>query len=83
MSVSLARGFFFKSPQKELFYMIGVNSKSTKTAKLDRELFFQIEKGNVKITGNAINFMFYTIPFLAKDGRIYRDRYQICNNLCM
>lgn len=61
--------------------MTDINRKSTKTAKLDRELFFKIGKGNLPITGNAINFMLYTIPYVAKDGRIYCSKQQIRNNL--
>lgn len=57
--------------------MTGINSKGTKTAKFDRDLFFNIGKGNLPITGNAINFMLYTMPYVAKDGRIYCSKQQI------
>lgn len=56
-------------------------NKKTKTAKLDRELFFKIGKGELLITNNAINFMLYTINFVAKDGRIYCAKSQIRNRL--
>jgi hypothetical protein len=58
-------------------------NKRTKTAKLDRELFFQIGNGNLKISGNAINFMLYTINYVAKDGRIYCEPSQIRKRLNM
>lgn len=58
-------------------------NKRTKTAKLDRELFFRIGNGSLPITGNAINFMLYTINFVAKDGRIYCEKFQIRKHFCM
>lgn len=58
-----------------------IKNKNSKTAKLDRELFQRIGKGELLITGNAINFMLYTINFVAKDGRIYRESYQIRERL--
>ncbi|KPH66938.1 hypothetical protein, partial [Oceanobacillus caeni] len=63
--------------------MKGIKSKSTKTSKLNRELFFQIGNGNLPVTGNAINFMLYTIAYVAKDGRIYCTDSQIRKSLCM
>lgn len=59
------------------------NNTSSKTAKLDRELFFQIAKGNIHISSNAINFMVYTIKYVAKDGRIYYSLDEIRNGLYM
>lgn len=58
-------------------------NKGTKTAKLDRELFFKIGNGTLPITGNAINFMLYTINYVAKDGRIYCDKSQIRKRLSL
>lgn len=60
-----------------------MKNKSSKTAKLDRELFLRIGKGELPITGNAINFMLHTINFAAKDGRIYRKPYQVKKQLNM
>ncbi|WP_121616802.1 hypothetical protein [Virgibacillus halodenitrificans] len=57
--------------------------KRTKTAKLDRELFFCIGNGTLPITGSAINFMLYTINFVAKDGRIYCANSKMLKDLCM
>lgn len=58
-------------------------NKGTKTAKLDRELFFQIAKGNIQISNSAINFMLYAIKYVAKDGRIYCNLDDMRNALYM
>jgi len=58
-------------------------NKGNKTAKLDRELFFQISKGNVRISSNAINFMTYVIKYVAKDGRIYCNLDELNKSLFM
>ncbi|MGJ9458521.1 hypothetical protein [Oceanobacillus sp. CF4.6] len=47
------------------------HTTSTKTAKLSQSLFFKLGNGEIDISANAIDFMFYTINFVAKDGRIY------------
>lgn len=64
--------------------MVNVKTnKGNKTAKLDRELFFKISKGNVQISNNAINFMIYAIKYVAKDGRIYCDLDELRSSLYM
>lgn len=55
--------------------------KGSKTAKLDRELLFKISNGTLDVSNNAINFMLYTINYVAKDGRIYCDADTIRNQL--
>ncbi|MGX9134974.1 hypothetical protein ACWV26_11440 [Rummeliibacillus sp. JY-2-4R] len=52
-----------------------------KTAKLNRELFFKISNGTLEVTNNAINFMLFTIKWVAKDGRIYCDKETIRKQL--
>ncbi|MEX3623633.1 hypothetical protein [Viridibacillus arvi] len=55
--------------------------KGTKTAKLDRELFFKIANGTLDISNSAINFMLFSIQFVSKDGRIYCKREEIRSHL--
>lgn len=61
--------------------MSNTSKNITKTAKLDRELFFKIGNGKIDISNNAINFMLYTISYVAKDGRIYCKKDVIRNEL--
>ena len=44
------------------------------TAKLNNKLFFNIGNGSINVTKNAMNFMLFTINYVARDGRI------VCNN---
>lgn len=54
---------------------------NAKTAKLSRELFFKIANGTKNVSKNAINFMLFTIQFVAKDGRIYCSKDTIQRDL--
>lgn len=54
---------------------------NAKTAKLDRELFFKIANGTLDVSNSAINFMLFTIQFVAKDGRIYCKKEDIRSQL--
>lgn len=54
---------------------------NAKTTKLSRELFFKIANGTENVSNNAINFMLFTIQFVAKDGRIYCSKDTIQRDL--
>ncbi|MFF5995202.1 hypothetical protein AAGS61_10645 [Lysinibacillus sp. KU-BSD001] len=47
------------------------NVGNSKTAKLSQKIMFQLANGSVDISKSALQFMLYTINFVAKDGRIY------------
>ncbi|WP_274307969.1 hypothetical protein [Solibacillus daqui] len=49
-----------------------LNNRS-KTAKLNRKLFFKFGNGTIDISKSALSYMFYTITFIGKDGRIFCD----------
>lgn len=57
------------------------NVNGSKTAKLDRELFFKIGNGKLDISSNSMNFMLFTINHVAKDGRIYYKHEVFCREL--
>lgn len=55
-------------------YMVSVKKNaSSKTAKLSQKIMFKLANGSVDITKSAMQFMLYTINFVAKDGRIYTN----------
>lgn len=44
---------------------------SSKTAKLSQKIMLKLANGSIDISRSALQFMLYTIKFVAKDGRIY------------
>lgn len=57
--------------KKELYIAVGKQKSGSKTAKLSQKIMFKLANGSIDITRSALQFMLYTINFVAKDGRIY------------